>query len=146
MSRNNVTYTVSGPRISEFAKENDGFCEVWLGGRDLNPDTVVQRAVNGLRSVPVCSVLFQFSTSALRCGPFRSAVFPHKMSHCVSGHTMCKSIVDDSSHPAYDLIRAIRDEERSSAPEPVRRSGPKIGPNDPCPCGSGRKHKKCCRR
>jgi len=58
----------------------------WLGGRDLNPDTVVQRAVNGLRSVPVCSVLFQFSTSPLRCVPFRSAVFPHKMSHCVSHH------------------------------------------------------------
>jgi len=24
------------------------------------------------------------------------------------------------------------------------RSGPKIGRNDPCPCGSGRKFKKCC--
>lgn len=27
---------------------------------------------------------------------------------------------------------------------PVRRVGPKIGRNDPCPCGSGKKHKKCC--
>ena len=26
----------------------------------------------------------------------------------------------------------------------VVRSGPKIGRNDPCPCGSGKKHKKCC--
>jgi uncharacterized protein len=24
------------------------------------------------------------------------------------------------------------------------RSGPKTGRNDPCPCGSGRKYKKCC--
>jgi preprotein translocase subunit SecA len=24
------------------------------------------------------------------------------------------------------------------------RSGPKVGRNDPCPCGSGKKHKKCC--
>lgn len=24
------------------------------------------------------------------------------------------------------------------------RNGPKIGRNDPCPCGSGKKHKKCC--
>jgi len=23
-------------------------------------------------------------------------------------------------------------------------SGPKVGRNDPCPCGSGKKHKKCC--
>lgn len=30
------------------------------------------------------------------------------------------------------------------SPEPVRRDGPKIGRNDPCPCGSGKKFKKCC--
>ncbi|UCD84191.1 MAG: preprotein translocase subunit SecA [Deltaproteobacteria bacterium] len=27
---------------------------------------------------------------------------------------------------------------------PVRREGPKVGRNDPCPCGSGKKYKKCC--
>ena len=27
--------------------------------------------------------------------------------------------------------------------EPVRKAI-KIGPNDPCPCGSGKKYKKCC--
>ena len=26
----------------------------------------------------------------------------------------------------------------------VQRSRRKVGRNDPCPCGSGRKHKKCC--
>jgi hypothetical protein len=26
----------------------------------------------------------------------------------------------------------------------VRREGPKVGRNDPCPCGSGKKFKKCC--
>ncbi len=26
----------------------------------------------------------------------------------------------------------------------VKRDGPKVGRNDPCPCGSGRKYKKCC--
>lgn len=26
----------------------------------------------------------------------------------------------------------------------VRREAPKVGRNDPCPCGSGRKFKKCC--
>ncbi len=28
--------------------------------------------------------------------------------------------------------------------EPERRETPKIGRNDPCTCGSGRKYKKCC--
>ena len=28
----------------------------------------------------------------------------------------------------------------------IRREEPKIGRNDPCPCGSGKKYKKCCGR
>lgn len=27
-----------------------------------------------------------------------------------------------------------------------RNTEKKIGPNDPCPCGSGKKYKKCCGR
>ena len=30
--------------------------------------------------------------------------------------------------------------------KPVRRSKKKVGRNDPCPCGSGKKYKKCCGR
>jgi tetratricopeptide (TPR) repeat protein len=33
---------------------------------------------------------------------------------------------------------------RGASGEPVRRAGPKIGRNDPCPCGSGKKYKRCC--
>ena len=28
--------------------------------------------------------------------------------------------------------------------QPVRNASQKVGPNDPCPCGSGKKYKKCC--
>lgn len=28
--------------------------------------------------------------------------------------------------------------------QPYVRPGPRVGRNDPCPCGSGKKHKKCC--
>jgi preprotein translocase subunit SecA len=31
-------------------------------------------------------------------------------------------------------------------PEPIRRRGRKVGRNDPCPCGSGKKYKNCCLR
>jgi uncharacterized protein YecA (UPF0149 family) len=27
---------------------------------------------------------------------------------------------------------------------PYQREAPKIGRNDPCPCGSGKKYKRCC--
>src|SRR5205085_5060441 len=33
----------------------------------------------------------------------------------------------------------------SSRQQPVRHAG-KVGRNDPCPCGSGKKYKKCCGR
>ena len=29
-------------------------------------------------------------------------------------------------------------------PDAYRRQEPKVGRNDPCPCGSGKKYKKCC--
>jgi preprotein translocase subunit SecA len=29
-------------------------------------------------------------------------------------------------------------------PQPVVRHQPKVGRNEPCPCGSGKKYKKCC--
>lgn len=31
-------------------------------------------------------------------------------------------------------------------PPPERRVQPKIGRNEPCPCGSGKKYKKCCEK
>jgi len=35
-------------------------------------------------------------------------------------------------------------EQRSSVTQSVARDSPKVGRNDPCPCGSGKKFKKCC--
>ncbi len=32
------------------------------------------------------------------------------------------------------------------SPKPYQKSQPKVGRNDPCPCGSGKKYKKCCGR
>ena len=34
--------------------------------------------------------------------------------------------------------------DKSVKKQPVRTAANKIGPNDPCPCGSGKKYKKCC--
>ncbi|MCL6466387.1 MAG: SEC-C domain-containing protein, partial [candidate division WOR-3 bacterium] len=34
----------------------------------------------------------------------------------------------------------------ATATTPVRRQTPKVGRNDPCPCGSGKKYKHCCGR
>jgi SEC-C motif-containing protein len=42
---------------------------------------------------------------------------------------------------AWYYTRAVR-----TGPAPVRATGPKVGRNDPCPCGSGKKYKHCCGR
>jgi len=34
----------------------------------------------------------------------------------------------------------------ASALQPARREVPKVGRNEPCPCGSGKKFKNCCGR
>ena len=44
---------------------------------------------------------------------------------------------------AYWLERRT---EYAPVTEPVRRKAPRVGRNDPCPCGSGKKYKKCCLR
>ena len=36
------------------------------------------------------------------------------------------------------------DHEHSHAPRPYVREQPKVGRNEPCVCGSGKKSKKCC--
>ncbi len=32
---------------------------------------------------------------------------------------------------------------QEEAPQPIKHDAPKVGRNDPCPCGSGKKYKKC---
>lgn len=46
---------------------------------------------------------------------------------------------------AYRYFRAHREDHAGSAFAPEsQRSTPKVGRNDPCPCGSGKKYMKCC--
>lgn len=42
-----------------------------------------------------------------------------------------------------DLRSADRAGREEARPEPIRNSGQRVGRNDPCPCGSGKKYKNC---
>jgi uncharacterized protein YecA (UPF0149 family) len=44
----------------------------------------------------------------------------------------------------YDYVSPLTKAMRSQILEPIRTT-PRILPNDPCICGSGRKYKKCCK-
>ncbi len=51
----------------------------------------------------------------------------------------------DQQQPASDGAEGeAATEERAVATKPITRNEPKVGRNDLCPCGSGKKFKKCC--
>jgi uncharacterized protein len=45
---------------------------------------------------------------------------------------------------AYRYFREQREANLSVHTRAARRNPSKVGRNDPCPCGSGKKYKKCC--
>ncbi len=47
-----------------------------------------------------------------------------------------KAMLNDEPAYKYEPVKSVKR-------KPVRTT-PKIGPNNPCPCGSGKKYKYCC--
>ena len=68
--------------------------------------------------------------------------------------TLYKNMVDAKADWLYELPQwnsIFSEEKRKELYLEQKKSGtvvkgPKIGRNDPCPCGSGKKYKKCCGR
>ena len=46
--------------------------------------------------------------------------------------------------PAKSVYKNVATNRSSDGPKAPVKSGDKVGRNDPCPCGSGKKYKKCC--
>ncbi len=38
----------------------------------------------------------------------------------------------------------VENQEKETPVATIVNTGPKVGRNDPCPCGSGKKYKQCC--
>ncbi|MDE6317491.1 MAG: SEC-C domain-containing protein [Muribaculaceae bacterium] len=53
-----------------------------------------------------------------------------------------KATKDELPEQAAQRAAASAQQGQQSRPEPVK-AGPKVGRNDPCPCGSGKKFKNC---
>jgi uncharacterized protein len=66
------------------------------------------------------------------------------------GHDFAHDEVETIQQAIVSNVRAIhtywlaRRAEHEPVARPVRRSELRVGRNDPCPCGSGKKYKKCC--
>ncbi len=56
---------------------------------------------------------------------------------------MLSAKLEDHAFAAHVELSSFNQKGKASQ-APIVRSGPKVGPNDPCPCASGKKFKKCC--
>lgn len=52
------------------------------------------------------------------------------------------SAMQDKAQTTSQMAQAAAASRQSA--QPIVNKGPKVGRNDPCPCGSGKKYKKCC--
>ncbi|MBF0522113.1 MAG: preprotein translocase subunit SecA [Candidatus Omnitrophica bacterium] len=81
---------------------------------------------------------------------------PKRQVKSVFGSLPQKLIHDEVSGMSRPMPQQIASEYGGSGEEeeqlepvkqtPYHKEGPKVGRNDPCPCGSGKKYKKCCGR
>jgi len=66
------------------------------------------------------------------------------------GHDFSGSEIETIQNAIAPNVREIhafwlaRRGEGAPVQQPVHRNGPRVGRNGPCPCGSGKKYKKCC--
>ena len=73
-------------------------------------------------------------------------------------YALVKRAAVDPAHPAYETLREATENEdgwrsvramQEWVDDPAPAPGPppkRVGRNDPCPCGSGKKYKRCCMR
>lgn len=59
-----------------------------------------------------------------------------------------KKVLDENSKGFIKSLPSQKSSDKKTLPkttkEPIVSEGAKVGRNDPCPCGSGKKYKKCC--
>jgi len=61
-------------------------------------------------------------------------------------HAEAGSAYDAQRRAALEGSQQSQMADEGEAVKTIVRAGPKVGRNDPCPCGSGKKYKKCCGR
>jgi len=67
---------------------------------------------------------------------FLCAGYKHFFTHC-RPYTQQLAALRRAGQPPQQLMQILRAAE-------VKRRTQQVGRNDPCPCGSGRKFKRCC--
>ena len=90
----------------------------------------------------ICHNVFRSASSLLAFENFlRSA--PQQTLH-TNTSAFGGAPADASGKKASDVVSEAASAAEAQAKAKPVRTGPKVGRNDPCPCGSGKKYKQCC--
>jgi hypothetical protein len=136
--------------VDEFVSRRD-----YIGARDIFEQNLLP-SINQLKlSARVIPIRSQYAVILAYCGDFAAAdaemarLAPYEVGLNEQGQTelqMQRRLVDrlriSPPAPQWDP----RTLSRQPAPQSTQRKGRKIGVNEPCPCGSGKKYKRCCGR
>ena len=123
-----------------------------------NPDEVVEGTVKelaeqyGLSIMDMTGFLDGINDSLTEPNPIEEMEEDTVVSLKFDKERLYKNMVDAKADWLYELPQweSIFDEETRKALYLEQKKsgtivkGPKIGRNDPCPCGSGKKYKQCC--
>ncbi len=91
-------------------------------------------------------VNYLFKLEAISEEEARGAEMPISFVHSEVGSFDEKVLVSKGEKAAVVPQASPSPAEPAAKPVPYRREGRKIGRNEPCPCGSGKKYKHCCGR
>ncbi len=137
-----------------FAKEKDVYAELLK-----NPDEEVKGTVKELAEKFGMDLMFMtgfldgINDSLKTPNPIEEMTEDTEVSLAFDKELLYKNMVGAGADWLYDLPEweAIFDEDKrkelyheQKVAGTVKREGKKVYPNDPCPCGSGKKYKKCC--
>jgi preprotein translocase subunit SecA len=92
----------------------------------------------------ICRNVFRSASSLLAFENFLRAAPQQTLHTATSAFGGGTPAADAGGKKASDVVsEAAQAAEAQAKAKPVR-TGPKVGRNDPCPCGSGKKYKQCC--
>ncbi len=146
---------------SELKKFWDDYCQVEKGVYEQlleDPDTEVKGTVKeladkyGLDVVTMAGFLDGINDSLVTPNPIETMDEDTEVSLAFDNAKLYKNMVAAKADWLYNLpqwkeiysedeLKQLYKEQKQST---TIRKGKKIYPNDPCPCGSGKKYKNCC--
>ena len=137
-----------------FAKEKDIYAELLKNPDDEVKGTVKELAEKyGLDLMFMTGFLDGINDSLKTPNPIEEMTEDTEVSLAFDKELLYKNMVGAGADWLYGLPEweAVFDEDKRKAlyheqkiSGTVKREGAKVYPNDPCPCGSGKKYKKCC--